>query len=134
MMKNGLRLLIGIRSFRLLTFVLCGDTWSPPEPVSFHSKMWNWVAEMFPSQSRRNPGDKGLCYFYQVTSSTYGDHPPYEVDAKLQWKAELVNQLMPMSAVVSNDGYLVTLNEFGRLGYENTVLLYDTFVHMINSS
>ncbi len=75
----------------------------------------------FPPKSRQNPSDKPLCYFYQL------DYPgeEWKIAPHLLWKAQLVNPLMPMEAVVSMRGYLVTLNDYGEVGYNNAVSIYD---------
>jgi hypothetical protein len=119
----------GIRKFlpALGFAVLClspsaaADDWGAPEPVSFHSRGFGYVAEVFPPRSRQNSAEKPLCYFYEVG---YPGGTAWKIDAKLQWKAPLVNDLMPYQAVVSTHGRLVTLNEYAALGYKNAVAIY----------
>ena len=38
-----------------LSFSASADDWGAPEPVSFHSRGFGYVAEIFPPQSRQNP-------------------------------------------------------------------------------
>lgn len=95
------------------------DKWAGPEPTSYHSRGFSYVAEIFPPRSRQNPGDKPLCFFYEV-----GYAGGWKVDARLVWKAPLVNPTGPYQAVVSPQGELVTLNEHGRVGYDNAVVIY----------
>ncbi len=92
-----------------------------PEPVSFHSRGFGYVAEIFPPRSRQNSTEKPLCYFYEVG---YGGGTEWKIDAKLKWQAPLVNDSMPYQAVVSMQGRLVTLNEYITLGYKNSVAIY----------
>jgi hypothetical protein len=96
------------------------DDWPRPEPTSYHSRGFSYVAEIFPPQSRQNPGGKPLCYFYEV------GYPgsDWTLDARLVWKAPLVNPTGPYQVVISPQGDLVTLNEHGRVGYDNAVAIY----------
>jgi hypothetical protein len=96
------------------------DDWVRPEPTGFHSRGFFYVAEIFPPQSRQNAGDKPLCYFYAMGYAGSG----WKVDARLVWKAPLVNSTGPYQAVLSPEGDLVTLNEHGRVGYDNAVVIY----------
>jgi hypothetical protein len=102
------------------SFSAVADDWGAPHPVSFHSRGFAYVAEIFPPASRQNPDKKPLCYFYEM------GYPgtSWKIDAKLKWKAPLVNDLMPHQAVVSMEGRLVTLNEYGTLGHKNAVAIY----------
>jgi hypothetical protein len=95
------------------------DDWVSPEPTSYHSRGFGFVAEIFPPHSRQNPSERPLCYFYEVHSG--GE---WRVDAKLKWQAPLVNERMPYQAVISPQGDLVTLNEHGSVGYRNAVVIY----------
>jgi hypothetical protein len=104
-----------------VTLPVAADDWGAPEPVSFHSRGFGYVAEIFPPRSRQNPTEKPLCYFYEVG---YGGGTEWKIDAKLKWKAPLANDRMPYQAVVSMQGRLVTLNEYGALGYKNAVVIY----------
>jgi hypothetical protein len=96
------------------------DDWARPEPTSFHSRGFLYVAEIFTPRSRQNAGNRPLCYFYSVGFAGSG----WNVDARLVWKAPLVNPTGPYEAVLSMDGDLVTLNEHGRVGYDNAVVIY----------
>jgi hypothetical protein len=104
-----------------LSFSAAADDWGSPNPVSFNSRGFRYVAEFFPPHSRQNSTEKPLCYFYEVG---YPGGTAWKIDAKLKWKAPLVNDLMPVQAVVSMQGRLVTLNEYGALGYQNAVAIY----------
>jgi hypothetical protein len=104
-----------------LSFSATADDWGAPNPVSFTSRGFGYVAEVFPPRSRQNTTDKPLCYFYETGDS---GGTAWKIAAKLKWKAPLVNDAMPYQAVVSTHGRLVTLNEYGALGYKNAVAIY----------
>lgn len=96
-----------------------------PQPTSYPCRGSGYVAEIFPPKSRQNPGDKPVCYLYQM------GYPggTWKIDARLKWKAELINDQttyyrMPHEALVSRDGHLVTLNDYSRIGYKNAVVIY----------
>jgi len=97
------------------------DEWPWPEPVSFHSRGFGFVAEVFPPGSRQNPGKSPLCYFYEMGYAGTN----WKIDAHLKWRAPLVNSRMPYQAVVSMAGQLVTLNDHGSVGFDNAVAIYD---------
>lgn len=97
------------------------DDWGAPHPVGFTSRGFGYVAEIFPPRSRQNSTDKPLCYFYEMG---YSGGTAWKIGAKLKWKAPLVNEVMPYQAVVSAHGWLVTLNDYGALGYKNAVAIY----------
>jgi hypothetical protein len=105
------------------------DDWVRPEPTSYHSRGFGYVAEIFPPQSRQNPGDKSLCYFYEV------GYPgaEWKFASRLLWKAPLVNPSGPYQAVVSPQGDLVTLNEHGSVGYDNAVVIYGRDGHLVKA-
>ena len=97
------------------------------EPASFHSRGFGYVAEIFPPHSRRNPGDRAFCYFYQV------GYPgtDWTVDPRLVWSGFLFNREMPYEAIVSMDGVLVTLNDWGHPGFEHAIVVYDKAGHPV---
>ena len=41
------------------------DDWPWPEPTSYHSRGFGFVAEIFPPGSRQNPGDRAKAFFYR---------------------------------------------------------------------
>jgi hypothetical protein len=100
---------------------LSADDWMSPEPASFHARGLALVAEIFPPASRQNAGSHALCYFYEL------EYPGTRWDVKptLKWKAALVNEQMPVDAIVSPDGWLVTLNNWGAAGGKHSVVVYD---------
>ena len=120
---------IAVLAGAILSVVVFADDWGSPEPMSFHSRGFLYVAEIFPAKSRQNSGDKPLCYFYKMDYSG----AEWKIGAHLVWQAQLVNPQMPYEAVVSTDGILVTLNDYGHLGYDNAVTIYDQRGKMIRS-
>ena len=68
-----------------------------PEPTSFRSRGFGYVAEIFPPKSRQNPGVKPLCYLYRVN---YID-THWNVNARLKWQAKLTTRRMAHEAVAS---------------------------------
>ena len=121
--QMGMRKFILVLGFIVLclSFSAAADDWGAPIPVSFNSRGFDYVAEIFPPRSRQNSTEKPLCYFYEVG---YGGGTEWKIDAKLKWKVSLVNDLMPYQALVSQQGRLVTLNEYSTLGYKNAVAIY----------
>jgi hypothetical protein len=112
--------LLVVLGLGLLSAPVAADDWARPEPTGYASRGFAYVAEIFPPHSRRNPGERPLCYIYEV------GHPglSWEVDARLRWRAPLVNAIQPYQALLSPQGDLVTLNEHGHVGYENAVVIY----------
>jgi hypothetical protein len=100
---------------------LSADDWMLPEPASFHARGMSLVAEIFPPDSRQNSGSRPLCYFYEL------GYPGtrWNVTPQLKWKGELANERMPVDAVVSMDGWLVTLNNWGGMGMGHSIVVYD---------
>ena len=123
-----MRLISGMRRFIVvpgllvvcLSFSTAADEWMAPAPVSFHSRGFGYVAEVFPPRSRQNPAEEPIGYFYELGYPG----PTWKIDAKLKWKTRLANDLMPYQAVVSMQGRLVTFNEYGAVGYKNAVAIY----------
>ncbi len=109
------------------------DDWAWPEPVSFCCRGFGFVAEIFPPKTRQNDSDRPACYFYRM------GYPgtTWKVDATLVWKAELVNDVkpftMPYEAIVSMDGYLVTLNDYARMGGKHAIVIYDPKGKLVKS-
>jgi hypothetical protein len=97
------------------------DDWMSPEPASFHARGLSLVAEIFPPASRQNAGSHAICYFYEVEYQG----TRWDVKPRLRWKAALANEQMPVDAIVSADGWLVTLNNWGGAGGAHSVVVYD---------
>src|SRR6266700_4437474 len=108
--------------FVALAHLSSADEWPWPEPVSFHSRGFSYVGVVFPPRSRNNATDQPICFFYAMGYPGTG----WKADAKLMWKGPLVNRAMPQEAVLSMGGDLVTLNEYGHLGFENSVVIYSS--------
>jgi hypothetical protein len=105
------------------------DSWMAPQPTSFHSRGFSFVAEVFPPESRQNTSKKPVCYLYEMGYPT----KRWDIIPRLLWKAELVNDSMPVSALVSMGQEVVTLNEHGRVGYQNAVVIYTKQGQLVKS-
>jgi len=103
------------------TSTLFADDWRLPEPASFHARGMLLVAELFPPASRQNPGTHTLCYFYEVGYPGAG----WDIKPQLRWKRELANDRMPVEAILSMDGWLVTFNDWGGMGMAHSIVVYD---------
>jgi hypothetical protein len=97
------------------------DDWPIAHPRGWYGQGFSRVVEVFPARSRQNPGDKPLAYAYAVGSPGAA----WKIDAKLIWKATLPNREAPYEALVSSDGWLVTLDDWGNLGFDNALVIYD---------
>lgn len=113
--------LASLASLATLATPAGADDWPIAHPRSWHGQGFSRVVEVFPARSRHNPGDKPFAYAYDV------GYPgaAWKNDAKLVWKGALANREAPYEAIVSSDGWLVTLDEWGNLGYDNALVIYD---------
>ncbi|HUG02709.1 MAG TPA: hypothetical protein VML95_12650 [Longimicrobiales bacterium] len=93
-----------------------------PEPQSFHSRGFGYVAEIFPPLSRQNSLERPLAHVYAVGYPSRR----WEVDARLVTSATLPHDAFPAEAVVSQAGHLVTLDDYYQSGQANAVVLVDT--------
>lgn len=100
---------------------LVADRWALAEPASFHARGMSLVAEIFPTASRQNSGSRAFCYFYELGYP--GTH--WDVTPRLKWKGPLANEQMPVDAIVSMDGWLVTLDNWGGRGKAHAIVVYD---------
>ena len=78
------------------------------------------VAEVFPRGHRLNTSQRPVVHFYQTVSRK----PDFSLDATRLWTAELANPVMPAAALVSPDGYFVTLGDWGRDLGERALVIY----------
>jgi len=99
----------------------------PPGPVGYSSRRVNYhgdtlpYVEVFPPGCRNNPTDRPLCFFYTVD----GSGRAFNLNAKLNWKAKLVNSVMPLQVLVPRNGKaLITLNDYVSIGSKNCVVIY----------
>lgn len=100
-----------------------------PEPVGFHSRGFEYVAEVFPPTSRHNAGARPVIYAYKVA------YPGQEwrIDAQRIWKAELPHSQMPQSALVSMEGHVIALDDYHESGGEHALAIYDIDGHFVKS-
>ena len=92
-----------------------------PEPVSFHSRGFSYVAEVFPPKSRQNRGPRSVAYLYAM------GYPgtDWRVQARRLWTAELVAQRFPLAGLVSQAGHLITLDDHYEYGGGTALVIYD---------
>jgi hypothetical protein len=118
-----------------LSLVTMADSWTPPKikdyynldktffvrivPRTIPKKFWKWK-EAKPVQKKRfNPTDTTIipCHAIMYKRTKNGD--------SLVWRRNLVNEVNPVSAFVSNDGsYLVTFDNWHSVGYGVDVMVY----------
>jgi hypothetical protein len=104
----------------LASTTAAADDWPAERPQGWHAVGDTKVAEMWTKKTRHNAGDKSIVYVFDVTLG-HG----YAVRAKLLWTGPLVNRDAPYEAILSSAGHLVTLDDWGNLGYDNAVVIYD---------
>src|SRR5262249_10991810 len=97
------------------------DEWVVSEPARFPARGLALVAGGFSPPSRHDSRSHALCYFYEV------GYPGirWDLTPRLKWKRELANDRMPVEAIVSMDGWLVTFNDWGGMGMAHSIVLYD---------
>ena len=100
-----------------------------PEPVGFHARGFGYVVELFPPESRHNPGTRPVAHLYQV------EHPgsAWTVQAQRLWTAPLANETMPKAALVSMAGHVVTLDDYQEAGADHALVVYDTGGRLVRS-
>jgi len=120
-----------LKTFLIIAFILfllepiLSDTWIPKGPTCYKSVASFYFAEIFPAHSRIN-NEKPMCYFYK-TNPISNDDMIYEPEKmySLIWKGELVNDGAPNTALISPNGYLVTIDEHGNLGFDHSLVIYN---------
>lgn len=124
-----MRALLILAALASLSLPARADDWPAPHPRSWHATGFGRVVEVFPPKSRHNPTDRPYAYAYTV-GYPGGD---WKVDAKLAWKGPLANRNAPHAAVVASDGALVTFDEWGNLGYDHAIAVYDPAGKLLKS-
>jgi len=102
--------------FCLVLFWLTGpvfaDLWIEPRPFETASSNGLFVASVVPGDAKRNRPTLELFKVEDLRRSS-------------QWKIELANDWSPYEVLLSDDGqYVVTLDEHGRVGYNEVVAIY----------
>lgn len=92
---------------------LAADTWAPPEPQKYYSPDSGYCFEIIPGDSMH--ACKGI--LSRVLDE--GDYQPV-------WTAQLVNEISPVTAVVSDEGnYVATFDNWYRIGWgDDVVVIY----------
>jgi hypothetical protein len=114
--------------FILIAFFLeplLADVWLSKRASSYTGRGGDFVAEIFPVNSRLK-NNKPICFFYR---ENFIDYEKEEYDPRnrfsLVWDGELINDTAPNAALVSPNGYLVTLDEHAQLGKKHSLVLYN---------
>lgn len=103
----------------MLASSAAADSWAPPQSRSWNSNDVGFVVEVFAPNSRHNTQQRGtVAYAYSIKRRAP------RLEAKLVWQGPLVNPRAPVAALVTNDGYFITLDEWSGMGYGNAVVLY----------
>lgn len=79
-----------------------------------------------PAESHHNKTKQPLGLLYDVFRS-----PDFYLSSKLQWSGALIG--MPFDAIVTDDGALVTLDQWGRMGYEHAIVVYSPAGKLLRS-
>lgn len=129
------KLLLGMLFSLLLVTSAFADSWLPPSVQSYSSANGQWKLTVYPRglTNQQNyfqdkvdgkpnaggiPGD---------TQASPIGHMEHRQGARWQtaWKAPLVNDVAPVEAVVSNDGLVVTFDNWHSMGWgDDAVVIY----------
>ena len=96
----------------LLPLAANADRVMSPEPVSISSENKEFTVEIVPAKHWGN---------YNATATVQSEQR-YKTAKK---EFELVNDVSPVYAFISNDGILVTVDEWYHRGYKHVVVIYD---------
>ena len=111
------------------------DSWAPPKTKDYHNedqtyfvrivprtvpeKFWKWMNAKPGQKKRFSPADTTIipCHAIMYKKTKNGD--------SLVWKKNLINEIAPVSAFVSNDArYIVTFDNWHSMGYGVDVMVY----------
>jgi len=127
-----MRLRVLLFTLLIVFFVqfLKADTWALPGEKSYYSDNELYCFEVTPATVRLTLGEDAECigtlYGLGRPLNEYSEEE--EVFELLLWEVKLVNEISPVSALVTDDGkYVITFNDWGRLGYgDNVIVIYDS--------
>jgi len=112
----------------LLTLIffepILSDIVLPKGPTSYSSRGDRYIAEIFTINSRLK-NDKPFCFFYKINQQITYENYDHKKKFELVWSGELSNNIEPNAAILSNNGYLITLDETTSKGYFHSLVLYD---------
>jgi len=119
----------------VLSFKTMADSWPPPKTKDYYNdtktyfvrivprtvpeKFWKWINAKPKQKKHFSPADTTIipCHAIMYKRTKNGD--------SLVWKKNLINQIAPVSAFVSNDvRYLVTFDNWHSMGYGVDVMVY----------
>jgi hypothetical protein len=92
---------------------LAADTWAPPEPQKYYSADSGYCFEIIPGDSMH--ACRGILSMV-----------PDEGEYQTVWSAQLVNDISPVTAFVSDEGnYVATFDNWYRIGWgDDVVVIY----------
>jgi len=117
--------------FVLLSETIRSDSQLVKGPAAYNCRDSEYIAEIFPSGSRLK-NKEPFCFFYRQNFRVSKDED-YNAARRfsLVWSGKLVNTTAPNAALVSTNGYLVTLDEHAFLGSNHSIVIYDKNGKMI---
>jgi len=108
----------------ILLETLYSDSPRYKRPFNATDNHQHYVAEIFQSNSRlRNK--KSVCYFYEIEFDINLNKYRPQDRFRLIWNGELVNSKVPSKAIISSNGYLVTIDDYYYSGKDHAVVLYN---------
>ena len=101
----------------LLLASLCrssADSWGAPSPSGYSSPSGKYVLRILPGDSQA--GKKSLALVFEIASN----------DDKYNKRNEfpLVNARAPVDACISDQGEVITFDDWGMMGYEHVIVWY----------
>lgn len=100
------------------------DSWFPPTPITTVSNMGEYRLTIFPSTVSRKTSDRLDCeaVLEKLDGRRY----------QTLWRKPLANDISPAAALISDDGHLVTFDNWGQIGIgSNVIVIYDANGQML---
>jgi hypothetical protein len=104
---------------------LRGDTWMLPAPVTVSSPSGKYIAQV-------TPGAGGYFGDFESAITNRAQNATVILSVRPQpgitnvvWSGKLINPAAPVEVFVSDDGYLVTMDNWHQVGYGPVVAIYD---------
>jgi hypothetical protein len=105
--------------FLLLSFILNADSWLPPEPMAALSEDASILVRvepgLLPNRDASNKPHFATASFFRWDQN--GNYQPYQ-------HISLQNKVSPLLILVSNQGELITLDNWYNSGHGDVVVLY----------
>ena len=113
---------VAIAYFTLMTTVL-GDEWPAPKALHIFSEDGQYFVRIVPGDTTRNAGDPSAAHPGRYA---HGEFYVRQRDRSYRLVADvaLQNPINPVSAAVTNKGYLITFDNWHNAGYGKVVAMY----------